>query len=387
MSFSSTDLYKQTISGIVQIIEADSFTKSCQHVMESFVTMSDALHGSLFLMKNGQFHRVYSSETKDKWITPSRRGISYQVYKTQSPAIIHERILKKTHPEHLEKGIHMMYVAPLINRNKTLGVVSLHFKKDKKMDQDTQLILQDFGKIFGMILANKLKLISLEKQMKDRKLNTALTAHELKTPLTTISTYAQLITRQFSQGKKITKQWLSVLVDETKRASNIINEYMEEGDNHKVSIECDLHETIERAVVNFSVNYPTHELHVINKLLKHAIVKADPDKILQVVTNILNNAAKFTPVDRIIQIKAFTEEGYYLIKIIDNGRGMKNEELSLIFKRWYKANKAKEGKGLGLYISKKILDEFHGTIEADSIYGQGTTMTVKLPIKTIKIRR
>jgi len=384
LTLSSNILYKQATAGAIHIMEAETFAKSCRFVMESFVKMSGALHGSVFLMKNDQFHRVYSSVTKNKWITPSRRGVSFQVCKTQAPVLLSEKVLKKTHPEHIEKGIHMMYVTPLINRNKTLGVVSLHFKKDKKMNGEVQQILLEFGKIVGMILADSLKLSRLEKQVKDRRLNTAMTAHELKTPLTTISTYAQLITRQFSQGKQINSQWLSVLLGETNRASKIVNEYMEEGVQTSVVVECDLHETIERAVVNFSLNYPGHQLEVVNYLPKNAVVRADPDKVLQVITNILNNAAKFTPTNKTIKIKASMESDYFPISIIDTGHGMKKDELSLIFKRWYKANKTKEGKGLGLYISKKILDEYNGRIEVQSVYGQGTTMTVKLPHRALK---
>ena len=109
----------------------------------------------------------------------------------------------------------------------------------------------------------------------------------------------------------------------------------------------------------------------------------DYDKIEQLVLNILSNAIKYTSDEGIIEIDVFTSEKDFAIKIKDNGIGIPEEDIERIFERFYRVDKARSrmlgGTGLGLSIAKEITEAHGGRIEIESVYGQGTAVTIRLP--------
>ena len=110
----------------------------------------------------------------------------------------------------------------------------------------------------------------------------------------------------------------------------------------------------------------------------------DYDKLNQVFTNLIDNAIRYTKAGDVITINiAEDEKGCVEIKVSDTGTGIKRENIKHIFERFYKVDEArtrgKHGTGLGLYIVSNIITKHGGTITADSIFGEGTTFTIKLP--------
>lgn len=110
----------------------------------------------------------------------------------------------------------------------------------------------------------------------------------------------------------------------------------------------------------------------------------DYDKLNQVFTNLIDNAIRYTKAGDVITINiAEDDDACVEIKISDTGTGIKRENIKHIFERFYKVDEArtrgKHGTGLGLYIVSNIIAKHGGTIAADSIFGEGTTFTIKLP--------
>ncbi len=146
--------------------------------------------------------------------------------------------------------------------------------------------------------------------------------------------------------------------------------------------ECSLRYLMTRTVNNFKFNYPDREIVLRERLQENEAdyVIGDHDKLLQVFTNILDNAAKFSKHDTKVIFDLCSKGGNFIISIKDSGTGISKKDLPRIFEGYYRGRDAnREGMGLGLFLAKNIVDEHHGFIHIHSKVNKGTTVEVHLP--------
>lgn len=215
-------------------------------------------------------------------------------------------------------------------------------------------------------------------------------SHELKTPMTTIGGFIDGIldgTIPPSQHKK----YLRTVSDEVKRLSRLISSMLnmsriEAGEITPSYAKFNLSEMIIKTFLSFEqiisqANINVEGLDTIESLT----VSADPDMINQVIYNIIDNAVKFTPQDGKIEVSCKKEFSRAIVKIRNYGIGVENEELRMLFDRFYKADKSRslntKSVGLGLYICKNIIELHSGRIYATSKDNEYTEFTVELPIR------
>lgn len=113
-------------------------------------------------------------------------------------------------------------------------------------------------------------------------------------------------------------------------------------------------------------------------------VTADPDRMMQVLGNLLDNAVKYTPAGGRVDVEAFQRAGQVIIAIKDTGIGIRQEDLPKIWDRLYRTDESRSqrGLGLGLSIVKSLVELHGGYVEVSSEFGVGTTLTVYLPQTT-----
>ncbi|HSX40920.1 MAG TPA: HAMP domain-containing sensor histidine kinase, partial [Candidatus Saccharimonadales bacterium] len=246
-------------------------------------------------------------------------------------------------------------------------------------------LLKIFGLFSSLIIQKNQQYTEIKKALDARDTFISLASHEIKTPLTTVYGYAQIIKRTLTAGKSPKLQWVNTLLFETHRVTLLVNELLQVEHvktgklNYRLK-KCSLHLVIKRAMMDFAFIYPSHKLIFKNNLGKQPdFVQGDFDKLLQVILNILTNAGRFSSEKSTVRIALTHEKNYLIIKISDWGKGIEKKDLSRIFQRFYKADKTSKGLGLGLYLAKEVVDEHGGTIEINSKLGHGTAVTICLP--------
>ncbi len=216
-------------------------------------------------------------------------------------------------------------------------------------------------------------------------------SHELRTPLTNVKSYAETI---LSAGDdlppELRNNFLGVIVSEADRMTRIVKDLLTltKFDYGKMEMNisrfsfAEAVQNVHKAVALDAQNHGhTLTLDCPDDLPS---VDGDRERIEQVIMNIVSNAIKYTPDGGKIAITAGTAGKSVFVRISDNGIGIPEKDLPRLFERFYRVDKARSresgGTGLGLSIAKEILNQHKGDIRIESVYGEGTDVTITLPI-------
>ncbi len=220
-------------------------------------------------------------------------------------------------------------------------------------------------------------------------------SHDLRTPLTMIKAYAEMIRDLSGDRKEKREEHLKIIIDETDRLALLVNDMLDlsklENGSQTLNystfdINSKLKDIIERYKGLSSASGYT--IHFDNT--EKAIVKCDMVKIEQVIYNLINNAINYTGEDKQIFIEQSVDNEYVKISIRDTGKGISEENMHQIFDKYYRCEKTKRevvGTGLGLSIVKAILKKHNFPFGVQSTIGVGTTFwfKVKRDIETVCI--
>ena len=245
---------------------------------------------------------------------------------------------------------------------------------------------QDVGII--MILQDITERQKLENMQMDFVANVS---HELKTPLTTIKSYTETLLTGQVDDPELSTQFLDIIDTEADRMNRLVKEllqlsrldYKQEKWNKK---ESNLIALLKSAVtkVEMTARNKNQHLNCIFDDSQKILSVIDKDGIEQVLMNILSNAIKYTQEGGRIDIDAIQSGKEAQMIITDNGIGIPEKELSRVFERFFRVDKARSramgGTGLGLAISKQIIEEHHGSIDIESKDGRGTKVTITIPL-------
>ena len=223
-----------------------------------------------------------------------------------------------------------------------------------------------------------------------RKEFVADVSHELKTPITSIMGYADTLL-EGEYDKETQEKFLGVIASEARRMAKLVTDLLtlSRYDNNKNKTQkesFDLGDLVKKCQDKLAIEIKKKN-HTVNCFVTADVppVYADKYDIERVVLNILTNSIKYTKEGGEIKIYVGFVYNDAYIKIFDNGIGIPEEDLSRIFERFYRVDKARTremgGTGLGLSIAKEILDKNGGSIDIKSVVGQGTEVVIKIPTK------
>ncbi|MDP1529910.1 sensor histidine kinase [Rhodoferax sp.] len=215
--------------------------------------------------------------------------------------------------------------------------------------------------------------------------------HELRTPLTSIRALAELMRDDPGMGEAQRSQFIAIIVSETERLSRLVNQVLdmakiESGHAEWHNAEVDLGALVQQAVVTTSELFRERQAQVTVSLPELPLVLlADPDRLTQVLLNLLSNAAKFVPVPGgRVDVSLSGDDAGATVVVRDNGPGVSAEQQALIFEKFRQGGDAAnrpQGTGLGLPISRQIVAHFGGRLWLESHPGQGAAFCFYLPFK------
>ncbi|GMX58486.1 MAG: hypothetical protein MCSN_1400 [Candidatus Microsyncoccus archaeolyticus] len=234
------------------------------------------------------------------------------------------------------------------------------------------------------ILYNKIKEID---QMKDEFISMA--SHELRTPITVIRGYLEMIeTDGQSTLSKDSKEYLSIVNISTERLNTLVEDLLDvsriEQGRLKMSIQpMNIWPIVEDTVKELKIQADAKGLALTCSLEGTDFINADKDRLKQVLINIIGNSIKYTPSGS-VEVKAINRDKKIAIFIKDTGIGMSAKEREGLFNKFYRVKNKKttdiSGTGLGLWITKQIVELMEGTISIDSMEGVGTQVTLEFPL-------
>lgn len=212
-------------------------------------------------------------------------------------------------------------------------------------------------------------------------------SHELKTPMSAIIGSVEILKRDGMESPEIFNEFMDILLKESYRMQNIINDILELSRLDQTKVSLDYQELDVKAVVKESMDLfepLAKEKHL--SLIYHNQIKEplilDYSTVKTILSNFISNAIKYSN-KGIITIKTKKEDDTFILSVQDEGIGIPKNKLNYIYDRFYQVDKSRSSKistGLGLSIVKKIVELNQGTINVESRAGIGSTFIVKLPI-------
>ncbi|MCO5142451.1 MAG: ATP-binding protein [Oligoflexia bacterium] len=221
----------------------------------------------------------------------------------------------------------------------------------------------------------------------------SLMSHDLKTPVARIQGLAEMIARQGNlsdEQQSEIQQIIQSTENLDKFISKILNLTKVESNQLTINKKSkDINKIIEQCVHKLTFQADKKKIEIIQKLEPLFPIKLDAALIIQVVSNMIDNAIKYSPEGSTIVIQSKEVKDYVEIMVSDNGTGLSNKELDQLFTKFYRGEShpgdQTKGSGLGLYLSKYFIELHKGSVEAISEKGKGSRFTIKLPIKEERI--
>jgi len=215
-------------------------------------------------------------------------------------------------------------------------------------------------------------------------------SHELKTPLTSIQGFAQAILDGTAEDRQTIEHAARVIFDESDRLRRLVEDLLDLArlDAGQVEFQHEavmLEKLVQRVMDRLDLRARGNKIELLNQLPSLPTIIGDGDRLAQVFTNLIDNAIDHSPEGGKVTLSADLENGWVSIHVADQGPGIPAEELSRIFERFYQLERSrttgkKRGAGLGLAISREIVQMHGGRLVAESTLGQGSRFTVRLPI-------
>jgi len=272
--------------------------------------------------------------------------------------------------------------------NEDYQIIPKNSDKHKWLNTTGNVEMNDQGEVTGVIGTI---LDITEKKEDDLRKNDfiGMVSHELKTPLTSLSGYAQMMQMKAERnGDDANKATVGKIINQVKKMNSLINGFLnvsrlESGKIHLNKTDFDLIELIEEIIEETQLSTTSHQFKF--NAGAPIVINADRDKLGTVLSNLLSNAVKYSPKATEVKIGCRLNGDKVLISIQDSGMGIQAHELDKLFDRYFrvenKENRHISGFGIGLYLSSEVIKRHGGRIWSESEYGNGATFYCELNLK------
>lgn len=266
-------------------------------------------------------------------------------------------------------------------------------KEDSTLQGEFSIIQRETGFISGVVCVLT-DITEQEKIEQERRNFVSNVSHELRTPLTSVKSYTESLQEGAWKNPEIAPSFLKVIATETERMIRMVSDLlhlsrMDQGNMELEKEYISINDLLSHILDRFDMMVQSGALRdknyqIIRDFTKRTLwVDVDQDKITQVIDNIMNNALKYSPEGGTITCRLMETHNSVVMSITDEGMGIPRKDLSHIFERFYRVDRARArsmgGTGLGLAISKEVLLLHGGRIWATSLENKGSTFFISLP--------
>ncbi|MCX2837167.1 PAS domain S-box protein [Salinimicrobium sp. MT39] len=281
---------------------------------------------------------------------------------------------------------------PVISKNgAVIGGLLYGHPEAGKFTAEHELLVINIAAQAAVSLDNS-KLFEQVKSLSEKKDEfIALASHELKTPLTTIKGYLQVLSKK--KADKVSQLFLDKSLCQVDKLNTLVEDLLNmsriESGQLNFNLEVfDIREMLKEIVETFSYSSQSHR--VTGTLWNDSvIIEGDKQRIEQAILNLMTNAIKYSPKADEIFVDLEVVGENMVVKVRDMGIGLTEEQRRQLFTRFYRAEDTQgiSGLGLGLYLTKQIIDRHGGSIEVASEYGMGSEFSLILPLAVQKLKK
>jgi signal transduction histidine kinase len=295
-----------------------------------------------------------------------------------------------------ELGLRSRFVTPLFRGARTIGMLSLVRREPNAFADGEMELVGLLGRLVASAVQNIRAYEAERKTVEElRRLSTlradfvSLVSHELRTPMATVIGSAQTLRQRWRELTADQREsFLELIAGETGRLATLISDVL---DTSRIDAgtftfrfrDVDLAELVRDSVAAAELSSDEVALHAdLQDPLP--VVRGDPERLRQVLMNLLDNAIKYSPAGDEVQVRAYAENGRVRVDVRDRGPGIAREDQRLIFEKFGRVTtgNARPGTGLGLFIARSIAEAHGGTLEVASAPERGAVFTLELPVQS-----
>lgn len=252
---------------------------------------------------------------------------------------------------------------------------------------------KDYSEIEKISSEFKKMVERINTQEKSRQEFVSNVSHELKTPITSMKVLADSLLAQEGMPEELYQEFLQDISKEIDRENEIITDLLDlvkmEKSQAEINISSvNINEILEAVLKRLKPIAEAKNIELVFESFRPVIADVDEVKFASVVTNLVENAIKYNITDGTVTASLNSDHQYFYLKVTDTGIGIAEEDQERVFERFFRVDKARAretgGTGLGLAITKEIILKHHGSIKIHSKEGEGTTFTVRIPLKYIQ---
>jgi signal transduction histidine kinase len=312
--------------------------------------------------------------------------------------------------EFADRGFEYLYVEPLRLDDEPVGALALYFEHHevlRRMDRAAVQLVAHRVAASATVRAYREQLAARIRELEelnevllrqvahlDRVSQTktdmlGIVNHEMRTPLTAIIGYAEILRQRSDASDLIAEEFLGYIHQCAKRLQAITEDAMTASllENGMFSLspeECDMSDLLRTVIGAFGPRLQSQEM-TIRELGLDGPIRAvcDPKRVAQVLTNVIGNALKFSPRGTAVEVALAATPDTITITVRDQGPGIPPDQLERVFDKYYQVNgssmRRQDGMGLGLMIARSIVQAHGGSIDLQSRLGEGTAFAIVLP--------
>jgi signal transduction histidine kinase len=291
-------------------------------------------------------------------------------------------------------GLRSRVAAPLLLGLRPIGMIAILRREPDAFGPDEIELAGLLGRLVATGVQN-IRAYAAERETVEelRRLSAlradfvSLVSHELRSPMAAVIGAARTLQERWRElSPQQRGSFLALISDETARLATLIGDVLDtsriEAGTFTYSFsDVDLAELVRETVAAMGLGQD--EVSVVASTPKSVpAVRADRQRLKQVLMNLVENAVKYSPAGGEVDVRAWAENGRVMVAVEDRGPGIPHEQQGLIFEKFGRANVGggKPGSGLGLFIARSIAEAHGGTLKVRSAQGQGTTFTLELPL-------